>query len=617
MRPATDQVDPTPVLIAGAGPAGLVTAIELARQGVRPLVIERHPSTSIFPRATGVSTRSMEIFRRFGIEDEVRRGGWGVIARQATVERLDDPSPREEPLGFPDEAESAAVSPSTAAVSPQDHLEPILVDELGRLGGEVRFSTELVSFTLRDDGVDVTLRDRATGATSPLRVDYLVGADGHASTVRTGLGIAMDGPADLGRYVSILFRADLSEVLGERRYGLYMIEAAAGPPSVVVPSGADGRFVLGVPVPPELDDAAIAAAFSPAASLARVRAVAGRPDLPVEILATGSFAFAAQVAGRVRDGRAFLVGDAAHRMTPRGGRGMNTAIADGLDLGWKLAWVIRGLAGPALLDTYEAERGPVGRRNVALSLSPAGGGSADGLVEDLGVVVASAAIVPEMAPAPGARAGSSAGDRFVPDARPGARAPHAWLEIDGERRSTLDLAGPGFVLLTAGERPAWQAAASSVAASMRADAPAVRVVSVGDGATDLDGTFLRAYGLADGGAILMRPDGLVAWRARIAPDDRAVALAAALAIATGRPPARIVATRGRMAAARVVAAEALGYLALAGGLPPAPRPMAAPAGEPGRRGMPPPVAVPAPRPAGPAGPAVQPAGNATTKRLLA
>ena len=130
-QPSTDA----PVLVVGAGPAGLVTAIQLARQGVRPLVIERHPSTSIFPRATAVSTRSMEIFRSFGIEDAVRQGGWRVIPRQATVTQLDDRHPVDGPLGFPDEAAAAAVSPTMAAVSPQDYLEPVLVDELRRLGG--------------------------------------------------------------------------------------------------------------------------------------------------------------------------------------------------------------------------------------------------------------------------------------------------------------------------------------------------------------------------------------------------------------------------------------------------------------------------------------------------
>jgi 2-polyprenyl-6-methoxyphenol hydroxylase-like FAD-dependent oxidoreductase len=605
METTTTSIATTAVLIVGAGPAGLVTAIELARQGVRPLVIERHPSTSIFPRATGVSTRSMEIFRRFGIDDEIRRGGWRVIARQATVQRLDDRTPREDPLGFPDEAASAAVSPTTAAVSPQDHIEPILVEELERLGGEVRFSTELASFALDDAGVDAILRDRITGTTSVLRADYLVGADGHASTVRAGLGISMDGPADLGRFISILFRADLSEVLGERVYGLYMLEGAGGPPSVVVPSGADDRFVLGVPVPPELDEAGLAAAFSLDACVARVRAAAGRPELPVEILATGAFAFSAQTASRLRDGRAFLVGDAAHRMTPRGGRGMNTAIADGLDLGWKLAWVSRGLADPALLDTYEPERGPVGRRNVALSTSPAGGGSADGLSEDLGVVVASAGIIAEPDPA------ATPSTEFVPDARPGARAPHAWLGIGADRLSTLDLFGRGFVLLTAGDGAAWRSAARSAMAAVPGGPSILRVRTVGDRIADLDGAFARAYGLEPGGAVLVRPDGVVAWRSRTVPADRITALASAMATATLRPVASVafVASVPAPAPRLARAGRAFGVLGWILGVrldaPPAAASL--PAGP----------AVPASRPTTGPDPVAQPAGSATTKRLLA
>ena len=235
----------------------------------------------------------------------------------------------------------------------------------------------------------------------------------------------------------MLFRADLSDVLGATRYGLYLVgEPGAGrPPTVVVPSGADDRYVLAVPLPPGMDDAAVAAAFPLDRAVALIREVAGRPELEVELLATSVFAFAAQVATRWRDGRAFLVGDAAHRMTPRGGRGMNTAIADGHDLGWKLAWVATGLAGPALLDTYEAERGPIGRRNVELSMVEGGGGTDDGLLEDLGPL----------------------------DAMPGHRAPHVWLTEGGRRVSTLDLFGDGFVLLVAGQGSGWATAVAGMA----------------------------------------------------------------------------------------------------------------------------------------------------------
>jgi 2-polyprenyl-6-methoxyphenol hydroxylase-like FAD-dependent oxidoreductase len=491
-----------PVLIVGAGPAGLVTGIGLARHGVRSTVIERHPSTSIFPRATGVSTRSMEIFRGWGLAEAVRRGGWNVIPRMAIAQRFDDPSPIEAPLGFPDEAESAAVSPTTAAVSPQDHLEPVLLDHYRTLGGDARFSTELVSFSQDATGVRAVVRELASGSKQVIRSEYLVGADGHRSRVRSTLGIPMEGPEDLGQYFSILFRADLSDVLGEKRYGLYTL-AGDGPPRVLVPSGTDGRYVFAVPLPPGLDEGTVGAMFPPQRCLALVREVTGQPNLDVEILATSAFAFAAQVASRWSEGRAFLVGDAAHRMTPRGGRGMNTAIADAHDLSWKLAYAVRGIAGSDLVATYEAERGPIGRRNVSMSMSPGGGGSDDGLAEDLGWVLGSDQVA------------------FPPDGRVGSRAPHAWLEVGGRRISTLDLFGMGFALLTAGSADEWRDAATGVAGTLP-----VSVRSVGGSA--------RAFGIADGGAVLVRPDGVVAWRTASMPARPANALDEALAAALGR-----------------------------------------------------------------------------------
>ncbi len=518
-----------PVIVVGAGPAGVVTAIGLARHGVPSLVIERHPSTSIFPRATGISVRSMEIFRGWGIEKAVMAGGYKVKALGATVDRLDDRSPIESPLGFPDPAACAAVSPAAAAICPQDHLEPILVDQYRSLGmGEIRFSTELVGFDQDEAGVSVSIRDRETGAVDTIRCRYLVGADGHRSAVRQTLEIPMEGPDDLGQFMSILFRADLADVLGESRYGLYMLrpQGPGAPPSVVVPTGSDDRFVLGVALPPGMDPAAIEAAFPAERCIELVRAAAGRSDLEVEILATNPFAFSAQVAARVRDGRVLLVGDAAHRMTPRGGRGMNTAIADAFDLGWKLAWACRGIAGESLIDSYEIERAPVGRRNVMLSMAPEGGGSADGLVEDLGPVYASPVIVDDGSPMPADDATT-----YQPDARPGARAPHVWLSLPGATVSTLDLFGRELVLLTRGDGSAWRTAVAALVAD-GLDVP-LRVRSADHPLTDPTGAFASAYGLEDGGAVLVRPDGVVAWRCSIAPADHGDALGSAVRIALG------------------------------------------------------------------------------------
>ena len=521
-------ISTVPVVIVGAGPAGLVTAISLAHQGVASLVIERHPTTSIFPRATGVSLRSMEIFRGWGIDEAIRRGGWRVIPRQATVRTLSDRDPVESPLGFPDEAASLAVSPTTAAVSPQDHLEPVLVEHVRSLGlAEVRFSTELVTFQQDADGVDVVVRDRVSGAESVVRTSYLIGADGHRSTVRTSLGIPMEGPDDLGRFVSILFRAEMRPIIGDRPYGLYLLEGE-GPPRVFVPSGADDRFVLAIPVPPGMDDAATDAAFPLDRCVALVREAGGDPDLEVEILAIGSFAFSAQVAARSRDGRVFLVGDANHRMTPRGGRGMNTANHDANDLGWKLAWVMCGLAGPALLDTHETERGPIGRRNVAMSMVAGGGGSDDGLSEDLGPLAA----------------------------MPGARAPHVWLGEGETRRSTLDLVGPGLVLLTAGHGTAWVDATRALPADLPITVHGIEQTS-----------FATAYGLGRGGAVLVRPDGIIAWRCETLPAQPGEALAEAIAVALAWPaPAAVAAapsTRRSLRVAATAIGTAVGALILA------------------------------------------------------
>lgn len=507
-RPTMSSLD-VPVLVVGAGPAGLVTAIGLARQGVRSLVIERHASTSIFPRATGVSARSMEIFRGWGIDEGIKLGGWRVKAVGASVTTLADPPSAEVPLGFSDEVAASGISPTVAAVSPQDHIEPVLVEHYRSLGmGEVRFSTELIGFDQDATGVTATIRDRVTGSVATVRSSYLVGADGHRSTVRDLAGIAMEGPDDLGQYLSILFRANLDDVLGETRYGLYMLPGPLGPdgpPRVVVPSGADGRYVLGIPLPPGMPQPAIEAAFPPERCIELVREAAARPDLEVEIVATNAFAFSAQVAARMRVGRVFLVGDSAHRMTPRGGRGMNTAIADAFDLAWKLAWVCRGIAGVPLLDTYEAERGPIGRHNVELSMVP-GGGSDDGLAEE----------------------------GFVLDARVGARAPHAWLAIGGERLSTLDLFGRELVLLTAGDGAGWREASAEVAREMP-ELP-IRVRAVGRWLRDTDGTFAERYGIDEGGAALVRPDGTVAWQSRTAPENPTAVLRTVIDQTLGRQP---------------------------------------------------------------------------------
>jgi hypothetical protein len=330
----------------------------------------------------------------------------------------------------------------------------------------------------------------------------------------------MQGPDNLGAFVSTLFRADLWDAVGDRRYGLYRVEAgtAAG---VLVPTSTNDRWVYGREWHPELGETL--ADYPPERTTALIAAATGIPDLRPEILAVQSFEFAAQVADRYREGRVFLAGDAAHRMTPRGGMGMNTAFLDGHNLGWKLAWTVRGWAGAGLLDSYETERRPVGVHNTLRSMGDSEKSIADGLANDLGVTYSSEVIQEAVAPAP-------ADDGFRQSAQPGARAPHLWIERDGRRQSTMDLADAKLTLLVGAAGHAWTTAAATIAASSTSPLTALR--SARD-FHDPTGCFHDVHGITPSGAILVRPDGHVAWRSPASDPTPLLTLRAAVTRAVG------------------------------------------------------------------------------------
>jgi 2-polyprenyl-6-methoxyphenol hydroxylase-like FAD-dependent oxidoreductase len=425
MEEWSDSVD---VVVVGAGPAGLVAAIVLGRYGLDVVIVEKRPQGSTLSRALVISTRCMEILRSWGLESEVRSGAADVVPRAWITQSLASNEGVEMPLGYPTADAAAAVSPTSPAWAPQDHLEPLLRTYLsGLTGARLLFGVQLEALQQEDDGVTLTVRSGEMRRR--VRARYVIGADGAHSTTRAVTGIEMEGPDDLAEFHRIEFRAALAPVLGDRRFGLYVITNpnAAG---VMASRGRGDRWGFARewrPNEPRMVDA------DEAELVDLLHTAIGAPT-PVVFEGRSAFSFAAQVAERYRVGRVFLVGDAAHRMTPRGGTGMNTAMQDAYDLGWRLAWVLRGWATAGLLDGYEAVRRPVGVHHVERAGEP-----------------------------DGAR-------RDAEDALPwdlDGRVAHRWITGDQGVVSTLDLITEGLTLFAGPDEPRWHATDLDTPAPLR------------------------------------------------------------------------------------------------------------------------------------------------------
>jgi putative polyketide hydroxylase len=519
------------VLVVGGGPVGLCAAIELSRHGISTLLVERHSGTSIFPKARLITTRTMELFRAWGIQDEVESVGMPreeyLAVGVGSSLTADDFVRASAELG-----RDAPQSPTYTYLCAQDVLEVVL-RRLAESLADVRFGTETTRVTVTESGVEA-LVDGAEPAL--VRCRYLVAADGSRSGVRESLRIATEGPPPLGHMISIMFEADLGFLSADRRAALSFL---TDPPCAV--EAVDHRLRWMVQTGYEPSQGGSPEDFTEEVCLRAVRAAVGVPDLPVTLLGVMPWLQQANVATAFRAGPVFLAGDAAHVATPQGGFGMNCGIQDAHNLAWKLAAVLRGEAGEGLLDTYETERRPIAARTVDESLTnawitfqmmeghlsmaeaiqrQADRRSSEGLV--LGHHYDTGALVPDGTPPP---AVEDPYRTYVPTARPGHRAPHVWLTGENGQVSTLDLLSPRFTLLT-------PAGSGWLQASAGLPIRAVEIADADGTAALTSPTWAKEYGLAPRGAVLIRPDGHVAWRVREdtpSPETLATALATILA----------------------------------------------------------------------------------------
>jgi putative polyketide hydroxylase len=475
------------VVVVGAGVAGLAAAAVLGRYGITTLLVERRVGPPALPRATVISTRTMELLRAWGLEDDVLAGGVDAdvwLWECETLSRAEHG--RAHAVGFPSREQAMAVSPCAPGTVPQDWLETVLRRSLRTLPS-VRFDlgTELVTLDNGSDRVVVTLRDPG-GDSTTVTAAYLVAADGAHSPVRRLLGVGMRAREGAYGGVQVVFRAPLRDVLGEVRYALYSVTTPEAP-GLFLPAGRADRWVYGQGAPPGDDRAND---VDPVRLARAIRLGAGVDDLDPVIEHVGPFSSPGEVAERFRVGRTFLTGDAAHRVTPRGGTGMNTAFQSGYDLGWKLAWVLQRRAPAELLDSYESERRVVAEHNVARSTDP--NGSRRTVIDELQVDL-------------------------------GGRITHAWIPTTSGRVSTLDLLGPGWTLFTDGVGDV-----SDAAEACSPDTLAVR---------PLPPVTARALGVSGDAALLARPDGVPVARWTNAPDAADLCRAMQATAPTIGPPA--------------------------------------------------------------------------------
>ena len=512
------------VVIVGAGPSGLALAIELGSRGVSCLVLERNQRVGLAPRAKTTNVRTRTHLRRWGIADRlaaVSPFGVDYPSNVHFVTRLGGPS-----LTVIKNASNCAPErvddyPEHGQWVPQYKLEQVLREHAESLAPVTfQFGMQFVSATQDDDHVAVTARDRSSGEEHVVRSRYLVGADGARSAVRALMGAKMTGTYGLSRNYNIVFRAPGLAQAHPHGPGSMYWQVNPVAPSLIGPMDVDDVWFF---MPTRLPEGFEITQSSAAKLIADATGI----DLPYEILSSDEWVASSLIADHYRQQRIFLIGDACHLHPPFGGYGMNMGVADGVDLGWKLAGACLGWGGPLLLDSYECERRGIHEAVIAEAAANHAVLSNDlwsDDLEDLGQAGQVARLAagqritalksrefhtlgtvlggcyehsPIIAPQ-GAIQAKSEGARYEPSSEPGCLAPHLW-RVDG--RSLYDDFGKGFCLVCRADDDQ----DDIVAARREADACGLHLTVLTLSADEAGARYPARF-------TLVRPDQYVAWR---------------------------------------------------------------------------------------------------------
>jgi 2,4-dichlorophenol 6-monooxygenase len=571
----------TDVLVVGAGPAGLTASALLARASIKAISITKYPGTADSPRAHITNQRTAEVLRDLGVEDRLRQAamphelmGTQIFATSFAGLELSRTSAWG--AGIDRRTDYQRASPSSMCNISQHKLEPIILEAAMRNGADIRFNHELVDLHQDRDGVTARVLERTTGQEHEIRSKYLIGADGGRSLVASKADFEFDGRFNIGEAISVWLEADLTAYARHRSGAIAFITPQASDiwmsiwPCVTPWTEWNPFFFRHGWAPGSIDEETLQG---------YIREAIGDPAVPFKIKKISPWQVNHVVAKSYRRGRVFLAGDAAHRHSPANGLGSNTSVQDSYNLAWKLSLVLSGKAHEDLLDSYNDERQPIGRKVIdramkshveiepwseVAGLRPgmSGQDAKDNIEELFGAsevgekrrqaLLAAVDLMDYQFNAHGVELGQRYRSTaiassepfpeyrrdpelfFQPDAVPGSHIPHVWVQHDGAAISTLDVCDYSrFTLIVGVAGHRWDEAAATIASELGVSIECARI-GLRQDFDDMYGEWINIREVSDRGCLLVRPDRFIAWRSHDLPSDPAAALRQAMLSILGR-----------------------------------------------------------------------------------